>query len=97
MNWENFLMIFSTSPSEENSRASGLSFRVILVPLSKERPSASETSYSPYTKSIRGQNYTYRAITDPSDSLLSLRLREHLHAVSNNETGVESNTELPDD
>ena len=51
-------MIFSISASVENSLASAytdkdkvlitLSFRLIFVPLSKFKPSASDTSYSPY-------------------------------------------------
>lgn len=44
MNCENFLIIFSNSFSVENSLQSGLSFKTILVPLSKPKLSALEIS-----------------------------------------------------
>ena len=47
MNWENFLITFSTSVSEENSLHSDFSLRIILVPLSNPTYSTSDISYSP--------------------------------------------------
>ena len=47
MNWENFLITFSTSVSEENSLHSGFNLRIILVPLSNPTYSTSDISYSP--------------------------------------------------
>jgi hypothetical protein len=47
MNYENFLIIFSISISDENCLQSGFNFNMILVPLSKPIFSTSDTSNSP--------------------------------------------------
>ena len=108
MNWENFLMIFSTSVSVENSLLSAyiclwLSFDVCRLLwasmwswyLSRSEGYQHLTLHTlPRHLSYSMDPWTYRTVRDPSDTLVAFSLGQDFNRVSDDETWIESNSKL---